>query len=117
MFHPTDPTASRLEPLLSARFSMLAPVNIPRYAKYPLGNGQPLHLCEKTSTIQKFCINKQLFPILVEVIQSHPHHFSEGNNLLGGRRLSDASMQSTVSGLIENISLSTINSCKLPDYS
>lgn len=44
MFHPTDPTASRLEPLLSARFSMLAPVNVPRYAKYPLGNGQPLHL-------------------------------------------------------------------------
>ncbi|XP_013118765.2 protein retinal degeneration B isoform X1 [Stomoxys calcitrans] len=89
MFHPTDPTASRLEPLLSARFSMLPPVNIPRYAKYPLGNGQPLHL--------------------LEVIQSHPHHFSEGHNLLGGRRLSDASMQSTVSGLIENISLSTIN--------
>ncbi|XP_055846678.1 protein retinal degeneration B isoform X7 [Episyrphus balteatus] len=45
MFHPTDPIASRLEPLLSARFSMLSPVNVPRYAKYPLGNGQPLHLC------------------------------------------------------------------------
>lgn len=46
LFHPTDPVASRLEPLLSARFSMLAPVNIPRYAKYPLGNGQPYHLCK-----------------------------------------------------------------------
>lgn len=45
-FHPTHPTASRLEPLLSARFSMIAPVNIPRYAKYPLGSGQPYHLCE-----------------------------------------------------------------------
>ncbi|XP_037938735.1 protein retinal degeneration B isoform X2 [Teleopsis dalmanni] len=90
MFHPTDPTASRLESLLSARFSMLAPVNVPRYAKYPLGNGQPLHL--------------------LEVIQSHPQHFSESNNLLGGRRLSDASMQSTISGLIENVSLSTIHS-------
>lgn len=44
LFHPTDPIASRMEPLLSARFSMLAPVNIPRYAKYPLGNGQPYHL-------------------------------------------------------------------------
>lgn len=46
LFHPTDPIASRMEPLLSARFSMLAPVNVPRYAKYPLGNGQPYHLCE-----------------------------------------------------------------------
>jgi len=46
LFHPTDPIASRLEPLLSARFSILSPVNVPRYAKYPLGNGQPLHLCE-----------------------------------------------------------------------
>lgn len=45
-FHPTHPTASRLEPLLSARFSVIAPVNIPRYAKYPLGSGQPYHLCE-----------------------------------------------------------------------
>lgn len=46
IFHPTDPTAARLEPLLSARFSMLSPVNIPRYAKFPLGNGVPMHLCE-----------------------------------------------------------------------
>lgn len=46
LFHPTDPIASRLEPLLSARFSILSPVNVPRYAKYPLGNGQPLHLCK-----------------------------------------------------------------------
>lgn len=44
LFHPTDPVASRLEPLLSARFSILPPVNIARYAKYPLGNGQPYHL-------------------------------------------------------------------------
>ncbi|XP_044748560.1 protein retinal degeneration B isoform X4 [Coccinella septempunctata] len=46
LFHPTDPVAARLEPLLSARFSILPPVNIPRYAKYPLGNGQPYHLLQ-----------------------------------------------------------------------
>lgn len=34
LFHPTDPTAARLEPLLSARFSMLAPVNVPRYGEF-----------------------------------------------------------------------------------
>lgn len=46
LFHPTDPVAARIEPLLSARFSMLPPINIPRYQKYPLGNGQPYHLCK-----------------------------------------------------------------------
>ncbi|XP_055296893.1 protein retinal degeneration B isoform X2 [Sitodiplosis mosellana] len=84
LFHPTDPIASRIEPLLSARFSMLPPVNIPRYAKYPLGNGQPYHL--------------------LELIQSHPQMFSDGHQ----RRLSDASLQSTVSGSIDNIPLTTI---------
>ncbi|XP_063931115.1 protein retinal degeneration B isoform X3 [Zophobas morio] len=47
LFHPTDPVAARLEPLLSARFSILPPVNIARYAKYPLGNGQPYHLLQQ----------------------------------------------------------------------
>ena len=46
LFHPTDPLAVRLEPLLSARFSLLPPVTIPRYNKYPLGDGQPTHLCK-----------------------------------------------------------------------
>lgn len=44
LFHPTDPIAARMEPLLSARFSMLPPINVPRYTKYPLGNGQSYHL-------------------------------------------------------------------------
>lgn len=49
LFHPTDPVAARLEPLLSARFSMVPPVNIPRYQKYPLGDGQPYHLRKYSS--------------------------------------------------------------------
>ncbi|XP_055710958.1 protein retinal degeneration B isoform X3 [Phlebotomus papatasi] len=86
LFHPTDPVASRLEPLISARFSMLAPVNVPRYAKYPLGNGQPYHL--------------------LELIQSSPHLFSDS---LHARRLSDTSLQSNISGMIDNVPLATIN--------
>lgn len=46
LFHPSDPIASRLEPLISAKFSILPPVNIPRYQKYPLGTGQPYYLRE-----------------------------------------------------------------------
>ncbi|XP_050292895.1 protein retinal degeneration B isoform X2 [Anthonomus grandis grandis] len=87
LFHPTDPVASRLEPLISARFSILPPVNVPRYMKYPLGNGQPYHL--------------------LEILQSSPQIF---NDQMPARRLSDVSIQSTVSGLIESIPLHTISS-------
>ncbi|XP_044737260.1 protein retinal degeneration B isoform X2 [Chrysoperla carnea] len=89
LFHPTDPVATRIEPLLSARFSMLPPVNVARYAKYPLGNGQPYHL--------------------LEFLQSNPQMFSDGLNC-SSRRLSEVSIQSTLSGLMDNVPLQAINS-------
>lgn len=39
LFHPADPSASRLEPLLERRFHTLPPFSIPRYQRYPLGDG------------------------------------------------------------------------------
>lgn len=94
LFHPTDPLAARLEPLLSARFSQLPPVNVPRYQKYPLGDGQPIHL--------------------LEYLQSHAHVFVEGLPPSGyacmGRRTSEASISSTVSGVSEALPLSTVTS-------
>ncbi|KAI5636155.1 phosphatidylinositol transfer protein domain-containing protein [Phthorimaea operculella] len=92
LFHPTDPVASRLEPLLSARFTNLPPINVARYTKYPLGNGQPYHL--------------------MELIQSHPQLFGDQLQMPPTpvlRRLSEASVQSTVSGLVDNIPLMTMN--------
>ncbi|XP_039751202.1 protein retinal degeneration B isoform X2 [Pararge aegeria] len=92
LFHPTDPVASRLEPLLSARFTNLPPINVARYAKYPLGNGQPYHL--------------------IELIQSHPTLFGDHLPMPPTpvlRRLSEASVQSTVSGMVDNIPLITMN--------
>ncbi|XP_078045663.1 retinal degeneration B isoform X3 [Augochlora pura] len=86
LFHPTDPVAARLEPLISARFSLLPPVNVARYQKYPLGNGQPYHLLE---TIQS---NAQLF---TDMPVAHI------------RRLSDISIHSTMSGMVENIQVVT----------
>uniref|UniRef100_A0A3P9L0A6 Phosphatidylinositol transfer protein membrane associated 2 n=1 Tax=Oryzias latipes TaxID=8090 RepID=A0A3P9L0A6_ORYLA len=53
LFHPADPSASRLEPLLDKRFYLLPPFSIPRYQRFPLGDGHsallgedscPLHL-------------------------------------------------------------------------
>ncbi|XP_054706761.1 LOW QUALITY PROTEIN: protein retinal degeneration B-like [Uloborus diversus] len=87
LFHPTNPCASRIEPLLSARFAQLCPINIPRYQKYPLGDGQPLHL--------------------LEYIQTYPHLFSEGHN---ARRTSEASIASTMSGMIDMVPITTVAS-------
>ncbi|XP_020294135.1 protein retinal degeneration B isoform X3 [Pseudomyrmex gracilis] len=94
LFHPTDPVAARLEPLISARFSQIPPVNIARYQNYPLGNGQPYHL--------------------LETIQTNPHVFVDGLNipnvqLAHLRRLSDISLQSTMSGIIDNVPLQVIS--------
>nr|CAD7413369.1 unnamed protein product [Timema poppensis] len=94
LFHPTDPVAARLEPLLSARFSMLPPINVARYQKYPLGNGQPYHLLEVIQT------NPQMFAEGLSVASVTPGHL---------RRMSEVSIQSTVSGVIDSLPLQTIN--------
>ncbi|XP_054007489.1 protein retinal degeneration B isoform X1 [Hylaeus anthracinus] len=94
LFHPTDPVAARLEPLISARFSLLPPVNVARYQKYPLGNGQPYHL--------------------LEAIQTNPQLFTDGLNIPNVsmsqlRRLSDISIHSTMSGMVEHVPLQIVS--------
>nr|XP_011760556.1 membrane-associated phosphatidylinositol transfer protein 2 isoform X8 [Macaca nemestrina] len=61
LFHPADPSASRLEPLLERRFHALPPFNVPRYQRYPLGDG--------CSTL------------LVETVQRNPELVLEGGPL------------------------------------
>ncbi|XP_017399858.1 membrane-associated phosphatidylinositol transfer protein 2 isoform X7 [Cebus imitator] len=61
LFHPADPSASRLEPLLERRFHALPPFSVPRYQRYPLGDG--------CSTL------------LVETVQRNPELFLEGSPL------------------------------------
>ena len=43
LFHPFDPSASRIEPLIMNQFSHIPAVSVPRYHRFPLGDGQ-LHL-------------------------------------------------------------------------
>uniref|UniRef100_A0A3B5QZ12 Membrane-associated phosphatidylinositol transfer protein 3 n=1 Tax=Xiphophorus maculatus TaxID=8083 RepID=A0A3B5QZ12_XIPMA len=42
LFYPSDPSASRLEPLLQPLFHKLPPFTVPRYQRYPLGDGRSL---------------------------------------------------------------------------
>nr|XP_060627442.1 membrane-associated phosphatidylinositol transfer protein 1 [Anolis sagrei ordinatus] len=46
LFHAADPCASRLEPLLAQQFHAMPPFGVPRYQKYPLGDGSSTSLAE-----------------------------------------------------------------------
>nr|XP_020648008.1 membrane-associated phosphatidylinositol transfer protein 1 isoform X1 [Pogona vitticeps] len=46
LFHAADPCASRLEPLLAQQFHAVPPFGVPRYQKYPLGDGSSTSLAE-----------------------------------------------------------------------
>ena len=76
-----DPLAARLEPLLSARFANTRPVSVPRYQRYPLGDG-------KSNTLVDFVQNN---PQLFQEPTPSPMQKQEDNNGLSKRRQSDGS--------------------------
>lgn len=97
LFHPADPSASRLEPLLERRFHALPPFSVPRYQRYPLGDG--------CSTL------------LADVLQTHNAAFQEHATpsspstapaSRGFRRASEISIASQVSGMAESYTASSI---------
>uniref|UniRef100_A0A7N8WVZ9 Membrane-associated phosphatidylinositol transfer protein 3 n=1 Tax=Mastacembelus armatus TaxID=205130 RepID=A0A7N8WVZ9_9TELE len=57
LFYPSDPSASRLEPLLQPLFHKFPPFAVPRYQRYPLGDGRSA--------------------LIAESIQGHPNVFLE----------------------------------------
>jgi hypothetical protein len=60
--------------------------------------------------------------LAVEIIQANPQMFAEGLNVaptMPGchlRRMSEVSIQSTISGVIDSLPLQTINACKYPKH-
>ncbi|XP_047200500.1 membrane-associated phosphatidylinositol transfer protein 2 isoform X2 [Hippoglossus stenolepis] len=70
LFHPADPSASRLEPLLDKRFYLLPPLSVPRYQRFPLGDGHSALLVE---TVQS---NPQL---LMDTAGMGPQRWQESN--------------------------------------
>lgn len=53
LFHPADPSASRLEPLLERKFHLLPPFSVPRYQRFPLGDGNSALLGESLQQRRK----------------------------------------------------------------
>ncbi|XP_078523716.1 membrane-associated phosphatidylinositol transfer protein 2 isoform X8 [Lissotriton helveticus] len=97
LFHPADPSASRVEPLLEKKFHLLPPFNVPRYQRFPLGDGNSA--------------------LLADVVQSHGALFVENSspsspitapNFRGFRRASEISIASQVSGMADSYTASNI---------
>ncbi|KAK3581976.1 hypothetical protein CHS0354_003237 [Potamilus streckersoni] len=57
LFHSSDPTAVRIEPLIDFSFKHIPPVHVPRYTRFPMGDAESVHL--------------------VDAIFNHLHLFSE----------------------------------------
>lgn len=106
LFHPADPSASRLEPLLDKRFYLLPPFIIPRYQRFPLGDGNSALLGETGAAQILFAViisphaitllsvplcNSQ---ILVETVQSNPQLLMDAG-CGGPQRLQDGTISET----------------------
>uniref|UniRef100_A0A3B4F806 Membrane-associated phosphatidylinositol transfer protein 2-like n=1 Tax=Pundamilia nyererei TaxID=303518 RepID=A0A3B4F806_9CICH len=101
MFHPADPSASRLEPLLDKRFYLLPPCSVSRYQRFPLGDG---HSALLVDTLHSHTL----------VDGQHPSSTSPGiPHLRCTRRASEASIASQVSGLADSYTASNIATSKL----
>nr|XP_057926094.1 membrane-associated phosphatidylinositol transfer protein 2-like isoform X3 [Doryrhamphus excisus] len=105
LFHPADPSASRLEPLLERKFHLLPPFNVPRYQRFPLGDGNSA--------------------LLADVVQSHGGVFMEssypsspvmGPFSRGQRRASEVSIASQVSGMADSYTASNIANTKTQQF-
>ncbi|XP_058512913.1 membrane-associated phosphatidylinositol transfer protein 2 isoform X2 [Ochotona princeps] len=97
LFHPADPSASRLEPLLERRFHALPPLSIPRYQRYPLGDG--------CSTLLAEALQAHNTVFQEHVAPSSPTTAPAGR---GFRRASEISIASQVSGMAESYTASSI---------
>ncbi|XP_071030284.1 membrane-associated phosphatidylinositol transfer protein 2-like isoform X3 [Oncorhynchus clarkii lewisi] len=124
LFHPADPSASRLEPLLEKRFHQLPPFCVPRYQRFPLGDGHSALLVETMQSnphlllesvplrCQEGGVSETSIPVPV---RSWPQQASQLNDtdmfvdtqypsspLTGPRRSSEASIASQVSGMADS---------------
>uniref|UniRef100_A0A4W5R3T8 DDHD domain-containing protein n=1 Tax=Hucho hucho TaxID=62062 RepID=A0A4W5R3T8_9TELE len=56
LFYPSDPSASRLEPLLEPLFHKLPPFPMPRYQRYPLGDGRCTLIESASQSVSPVCV-------------------------------------------------------------
>ncbi|XP_060031928.1 membrane-associated phosphatidylinositol transfer protein 1 isoform X2 [Erinaceus europaeus] len=94
LFHAADPCASRLEPLLAPKFQAIAPLAVPRYQKFPLGDGSSLLLADTLQT------HSGLFLEELEMVPSTPTSAS-GAFWKGGDLGNDPAAPSTTGEVVK----------------
>ncbi|XP_072210020.1 membrane-associated phosphatidylinositol transfer protein 3 isoform X7 [Excalfactoria chinensis] len=105
-FHSADPSACRLEPLLEKRFHLLPPFGVPRYQRYPLGDGRSHQLGDAIQNYSAlFLENSSL-----NIPHSQESSESPDTSQKQERRLSLASTNSENSGSAESLSSACLTS-------
>ncbi|XP_052314260.1 membrane-associated phosphatidylinositol transfer protein 2-like isoform X3 [Oncorhynchus keta] len=136
LFHPADPSASRLEPLLEKRFHQLPPFCVPRYQRFPLGDGHSALLVETMQSnphlllesvplrCQEGGVSETSIPVPVRSWPQQASQLNDTDMLVdtqypsspltgpphsrGPRRSSEASIASQVSGMADSYTASNI---------
>ncbi|XP_042735894.1 membrane-associated phosphatidylinositol transfer protein 3 isoform X2 [Lagopus leucura] len=99
-FHSADPSACRLEPLLEKRFHLLPPFSVPRYQRYPLGDGRSHQLGDAIQNYSALFLESSSLNITHSQESSKSMNTSQKQE----RRLSLASTNSENSGSAESLS-------------
>uniref|UniRef100_A0A8B9GAT4 Membrane-associated phosphatidylinositol transfer protein 3 n=1 Tax=Amazona collaria TaxID=241587 RepID=A0A8B9GAT4_9PSIT len=101
-FHSADPSACRLEPLLEKRFHLLPPFSIPRYQRYPLGDGRSHQLGDAVHNHSALFLENS--SLNIPFSQESPGPPNASDQLQGKtRKLSLASTNSENSGSTESL--------------
>ncbi|KAG9342074.1 hypothetical protein JZ751_017071, partial [Albula glossodonta] len=103
LFYPSDPSASRLEPLLHPAFHRLPPCSVPRYQRYPLGHGASTLLADSIQSHAAMFLDVGSDPGCAEPEES-------GGTAGPARRASLTSIDSQTSGCsLSNLSSTITN--------
>ncbi|NWZ23425.1 PITM3 protein, partial [Asarcornis scutulata] len=101
-FHSADPSACRLEPLLEKRFHLLPPFSVPRYQRYPLGDGRSHQLGDAIQNHSALFLENS--SLNITLAQESPESPNTSNQPQGKeRKLSLASTNSENSGSTESL--------------
>ncbi|KAK7171870.1 hypothetical protein R3I93_004235 [Phoxinus phoxinus] len=103
LFYPSDPSASRLEPLLHSEFHKLPPFSVPRYQRYPLGDGRSTLIVNDIHSYPDVFLPGSAVPVGASQSSSLQTERSTGGRVgVEVRRSSLTSMDSQLSGCWES---------------
>nr|XP_033777278.1 membrane-associated phosphatidylinositol transfer protein 3 isoform X2 [Geotrypetes seraphini]XP_033777279.1 membrane-associated phosphatidylinositol transfer protein 3 isoform X2 [Geotrypetes seraphini]XP_033777280.1 membrane-associated phosphatidylinositol transfer protein 3 isoform X2 [Geotrypetes seraphini] len=107
-FHSADPSASRLEPLLEKSFHLVPPFNVPRYQRFPLGDGKSHLLADAIQNHSSVLLENGSTSTPTSPDMSASPGTLQTQSLRRTRRSSLMSMNSEISGSLESLSSANI---------